>query len=228
MNTKLKEEAIGLRKKGLTYSEIRQIIPCAKSTLSDWLHSVGLAKYQKQRITLKRLAASKRGWEARRKNRITMTEQIKNLAHQDIQTVSQKELWLIGIMLYWAEGSKEKSGRGSRVCFSNQDPLMIKIFIKWLKVCLKIIPEEISLDIYIHENHKYDLEGVRNYWSKITGFYASKFDKIYFKKHKIKTNRTNIGNNYHGLVRVQVRKSIYLNRKITGWIEKICYICGVV
>ena len=223
MKTKLKEEAIRLRKKGLTYSEIRKIIPCAKSTLSDWLHSVGLAKYQKQRITLKRLAASKRGWEARRKNRIILTEQIKNLAHKDIQAISIKELWLMGIMLYWAEGSKERiPGKGARVCFSNQDPLMIKLFIRWLRRCLKIIPNEMSFDIYIHENYKGVVEDVRLYWAKITGFYTSKFDKIYFKKHKISTKRKNIGKNYHCLLKVQVKKSINLNRKITGWIEGIC------
>ncbi len=228
MKTELKEEVIRLRKKGLTYNQILQKVPVAKSTISLWLRSVGLAKPQYQKITKKRIEAMKRGWEACRKKRILITEKIKELAHKEIKTISKKELWLMGIMLYWAEGSKEKLGRGHRVCFSNKDPLMIKLFIRWLRECLKIIPDEISFDIYIHENHKFDIKNTKNYWAKITGFLPSKFDKIYYKKHRIKTNRTNVKDYYHGLVRVQVRKSTNLNRKITGWIEKICNICGVV
>ncbi len=37
-----KEKAIALRKQGKTYSEILAKIPVAKSTLSLWLHDVGL------------------------------------------------------------------------------------------------------------------------------------------------------------------------------------------
>ena len=44
MKNDLKNLAIGLRKRGLTYSEIMAKVPVAKSTLSDWLHSVSLAK----------------------------------------------------------------------------------------------------------------------------------------------------------------------------------------
>jgi len=77
MKSKLKDKAIDLRKQGLSYSEILKKIPVAKSTLSDWLHSVGLSKNQKQRITEKKLAAIKRGGEAKRRKRIEKTKKIK-------------------------------------------------------------------------------------------------------------------------------------------------------
>jgi len=44
---KEKEKAIKLRKRGFSYSEILREIPVAKSTLSLWLRSVGLAKKQR-------------------------------------------------------------------------------------------------------------------------------------------------------------------------------------
>ena len=43
-----KQKAIALRKRGYSYSEILAEVPVAKSTLSLWLRSVGLAKKQKQ------------------------------------------------------------------------------------------------------------------------------------------------------------------------------------
>ena len=102
-----KDQAIKLRREGLSYREILARIPVAKSTLSLWLRSVHLAKQQKQRLTEKRLAAVYRGAEAKRRQRIELTKVIKNAAIKDIKKITKRELWLMGIMLYWAEGSKK-------------------------------------------------------------------------------------------------------------------------
>src|SRR5690606_30614780 len=76
MKNKLKRKAQLLRKRGLTYSEIRKTIPVSKSTLSLWLREVGLTKIQKQKITEKRLKASLRGAQQRRRDRIERTNKI--------------------------------------------------------------------------------------------------------------------------------------------------------
>jgi orotate phosphoribosyltransferase-like protein len=47
MKTKLKEEAVRLRKKGLTYSEILQRLPVAKSTIDDKTFHPLVKKYIK-------------------------------------------------------------------------------------------------------------------------------------------------------------------------------------
>ena len=51
-----KWKAVELRRKGLSYREILQHVPVAKSTLSLWLRTVGLSRPQTQRLTEKRLA----------------------------------------------------------------------------------------------------------------------------------------------------------------------------
>lgn len=231
MKTKLKEEVIKLRKKGFSYNQILQKVPVAKSTISLWLRSVGLAKPQYQKLTQKRIEAMKRGWEACRRKRINKEKIIKENALKDIiqAKLNISHLWIMGIMLYWAEGAKSKEYRVSqRISFSNQDPLMIKLFILWLRKCLKIEIERIRFDIYIHENSKNKLKTVIQHWAKVTGFFEGKFDKIYFKKHKIHSKRHNNGDNYFGLLRVRVTKSTDLYRKIIGWTEGICRNCGVV
>ena len=74
-------------------------------------------------------------------------------------------------MLYWAEGAKQKTNGVSQcVCFSNSDSLMIKVFLKWLRICLKIPNKDISFDIYIHENHKDQNTQVKKYWSNVLDF----------------------------------------------------------
>ena len=231
MKNILKEKAIRLRIEGLSYSEIRKEVKVSKSSLSLWLRSVGLTKRQKQRLTEKKWAAIRRGWEKWKNQRIKKTNIVNKEAIKQVNKIKKTEekLFLMGIMLYWAEGAKEKQYRlGQGVSFSNSDFKMIKIFIKWLKDCLKTPDDRINFDVYIHDNNKYRLNEVKLFWSKVTGFPINKFGKIYFKKHKIKTLRKNIDSNYHGLLRVRVLRSTYINRRIAGWIEGICQKWGVV
>lgn len=229
MKLELKEKAILLRKSGLSYSEILQKVPVAKSTLSLWLRSVCLSKRQKQKFTQKKLLAAIRGGETKRRHRLELTKQIKDKSVLEISHISDRELKLIGAVLYWAEGSKSKEYNPSTgVIFGNSDPLMCKLFIKWLVVILNIPKKEICFSIYVHETHKDRLNEIKEYWAEATGFPKVKFGKIYFKKNKLGTRRRNIGNNYYGLLRIIVKKSTNLGRKIQGWIEGVCIQCGVV
>lgn len=227
LKTKEKEKAIKLRKQGFSYSEILRKVPVAKSTLSLWLRSIGLAKRQKQRLTEKKLNAMKLGWEACRQKRLRTTEEIKTKARNEIGKLSNRELWLIGIALYWAEGTKQKENNPSqKVRFSNSDPLMIKVFFRWLRKICKIPLRDLGFEIYIHETA--DIEEAKKYWSCILNLSVKNFQKIRLKKHKINTKRRNIGNKYHGLLAITVKRSTNLNRKIQGWINGICKNCRVV
>jgi hypothetical protein len=218
-----KEIAISLRKKGKTYSEILKVVPVAKSTLTLWLQSVGLSNKQKQRITQKRLDCSIRGGIAKRKQRIERQNNIINTSKSEIKNISKNDLFLIGVILYWAEGTKEKEHKpGTGVAFSNMDPRMIILFLKWLKDICKISNNMIGFEIMVHESHKDRLDEVKKYWSNITGFPLNSFSKLYLKKNKIKkTNRKNIGEKYYGVLKIHVKESSNLVRKITGWTDGI-------
>src|SRR3989344_1141225 len=171
MKFELKEKAIGLRKQGFTYNEILKDVPVVKSTLSLWLRSVGLAKRQKQIITEKRIAARLKGAFARKQQRIFTSQSIYRNAEAEIDQISERELWLLGIALYWAEGSKEKEAHpGTGVAFSNSDGNMVGIFLRWLVEICKVPKENIIFEIYIHENSANSLLTVKEYWTKITGF----------------------------------------------------------
>lgn len=225
--TEEKERAVALRKKGLSYGEILKEIKVAKSTLALWLKDVGLAKAQKQRLTQKRLEAALRGAIAKHNQRIVTTERIKLEAQKEIKNISDRELWLIGVALYWAEGSKQRDSHPSvEARFTNSDLLMIRLYLKWLQKICKVAIEDIKFEIYIHETG--NIGTAKKYWANQLNLSVNEFQKIRLKKNKIKTLRKIIGENYHGLLRVTVRRSTILNRKITGWTEGICQNCGVV
>lgn len=212
-----KEKAITLRRKGLSYREILKEVPVAKSTLSLWLRSVGLSQRQMQRLTAKKMASMRRGWIKWHQQRIDLTNKIVGAARVEIGKLTKRELWLVGIALYWAEGTKEKEASiGQPLSFNNSDPGMIKVYLQWLKEILKVPEDEIKYEIYIHKtaNYRKSLE----FWSQAVNMDQNVF-KIYFKKNKIATKRKNVGNNYNGLLRIKVKRSSHLNRKVAGWIE---------
>lgn len=218
----IKNKAIQLRKEGKTYSEILKCVPVAKSTLSLWLRDVGLSKSQKQRITEKKYNAQLRGGAARKTQRIEKTKKIYYDAERSVGKLSERELWLIGTALYWAEGTKEKPHRTSvGVEFTNSDPAMIQLIVEWLKVCCGIEESTIKYALYIHESAELDIVAKIAYWQDIVGFSEKQYKYTYYKRHNPKTVRKNKGTSYNGLLRVIVPRSTDLNRKIEGWTKGI-------
>lgn len=224
-----KIEAIKLRQQGFSYSEILEKVEVSRSTLSLWLRSVGLAKAQKQRLTKKRYEAALRGSQKKKRQRIEKTLTIKEQAATEVGLVNERDLWLAGIMLYWAEGAKAKDYNVSvGVKFGNSDSMMVEIFLRWLKKSLKVSDDNIIFEIYIHESYKERKNDFIKYWSSKLKYSVSKFSRVYFKKNSIKIVRKNVGNSYHGQLVVRVRKSTDLNRKVSGWIEGFYKQCGIV
>lgn len=213
---------VALRRRGYSYNEILKIVRVAKSTLSVWLRKVRLSEKQKQRLSLKKIEAGKRGALVQREKRLRTIHQIKAEAKKEISKIkiTKINLWLIGLMLYWAEGSKEKlDSKPTGIKFSNSDPSMIKLFVKWLVEICKVQKNHIIYELYIHDNSRNRLAIIKSYWAKNLGVSAGNIQRVYYKKNKVGSNRKNIGDQYKGLVRVIVRKSTFLNRKIAGWIE---------
>lgn len=217
----LHKQAVHLRTQGLSYSEIRSKLQVSKSTLSEWLRYIPLQKHQEKRLYDKGAVARALGSKALKEYRIKKT---KIIIEGAINEVSQHkiDLWLVGAILYWAEGHKQKVHNPSqRLMFSNSDPHMIAIYMKWPQESLKIEHENLTFDIYIHETYKKSKAELIKYWSNITKVSAEYFNHTYFKKNKVFSYRKNRGKKYFGVLRICVRRSADLNRKVTGWIQGI-------
>lgn len=222
MLSKAKEhqEAIALRKQGKSYSEILSVIPVSKSSLSLWLRAVNLTKQQLAALLSRKKAGQIKGGLAKRKSRESQERVIINIAAREIKKVSRRELWLLGIIAYWCEGSKQKEENISQgVIFVNSDPFLLRLFIKWVKEFCFVKDKDIIYTLYIHETG--NIAVALDYWSKTLGIKVEDLGKISIKKHNVLTKRKNRGKNYHGLIRISIRKSTNLNRKIRGWVMGI-------
>lgn len=218
----LKTRAVQLRLEGKTYSEILEAVPVAKSTLSLWLRSESLAEPQKQRITEKKRLSALRGAQKRKQERIDTTKTIFEKCRSDISLITLRELWLIGISLYWAEGSKQKEHNvGVAVCFSNTDLRMLQVFLAWLERCVEVPASDIHFELFLHETARKKLPEVQKYWKEGLRVRPDQRFAVYWKRTKIQTNRRNVGDLYYGCLRVRVKASSSLNRALAGWADAI-------
>lgn len=217
-----KLKALALRRQGETYNEILEKVPVAKSTLSLWLRETKLSKAQVQKLTAKKRAAQQRGGDRRREMRTNEISEINMQCKKDIISLSKRELFLIGVVLYWAEGAKRSGNRpGVLIDFANSDPEMVSLFTKWLQEILQVPVSDITLRLHLHLDHKHREKGIKRVWSSKLKIPIDNFSRTMYKKHNPKTVRKKTGDSYIGLVSVRVKKSTSLNRRILGWIYAI-------
>lgn len=217
------ESIIALRKKGKTYGEIQKILNLPKSTVAWWVRGVKLPKYlQKQILKRSREKWRKNITEFNRRNAnirsekaTRIREEYKEKAAKEIKKVTKKDLKFIGTALYWAEGNNKNR---NRLQFSNADPLMIEIEMRFFREICEIPNNKITarIHLYPHTNQKNAL----NYWSKIT-----KLPKTQFKTPQTQISKASKGKRPkntlpHGTLHVTVC-STELACRIQGWIQGI-------
>lgn len=203
--------AIELRKGGYSYSEIKKFCPVPKSTLSYWFRDIKLSEPQLARLKKKRIEAARKGSESRILKISKAIQEIQKSSAKDVGKISKRELWLMGVVLYWRERllNKNDSDLKKGIRFTSSDPHLIKLFLKWLCDVGGIKNEEISFDIYIGKGSRLLNEAV-DYWADITGFSKANFSRYYILK---KSKRS--------LLRVRVKASSMLARQISGWVTEI-------
>lgn len=136
-------------------------------------------------------------------------------AAREIGELSDREILIAGAMAYWCEGTKSKPQRRvERVVFINSDPALIGFFLRFLDTA-DIPRDDLVFRVYIHESA--DVEAAHRFWLDLTGAQASQFRRPVLKRHNPKTVRKNVGEGYRGCLRIDVRRSRDLYRRIEGW-----------
>ncbi|MET9862142.1 hypothetical protein ABZY93_23070 [Streptomyces smyrnaeus] len=208
----LRARARELRRQGWTYDRIELELGVSRSSVSLWVRDLPRPP---RRTREEASAIAARGWERTLALREEERQQTKAAATAEIGTLSDRELFLIGVGLYWAEGSKSKPyRRDEAVVFVNSDPDMIRIYLAWLDL-LGVERERRRFRVMIHESA--DVEGAQQHWAELAGASLQDFDKPVLKKHNPKTVRKNTGESYRGCMVVRVRQAADLYRRIEGW-----------
>lgn len=215
----LREKAILMRREGRSYRDIREVLGVSKGSLSLWLRHVPMTEEHKTALAERRLAAARRAAQTNRALATARDQRYVAEASAQISEVAESELFVAGVVAYWSEGAKNKPWRRSvNVSFSNSDPALVLLFLRWLGL-LGIDLKDLSFRLHIHESA--DVDKALRFWSEVIGVPLPRFQRTTLKRHNPRTIRKNVGDRYHGCIRVDVRRSVELNRRIEGWFKGI-------
>ncbi|MFD4244936.1 hypothetical protein ACFWP3_25600 [Streptomyces sp. NPDC058525] len=214
----LRAKARELRLQGLTYDQIQLELGCSKSSISLWVRDLPKVDHRSP-AEQGRDAALKR-WAHEGPRREAARDAAIDSARQVVGPLSDRELFLTGVALYWAEGSKSKPHRRAEtVTFINSDPGVIDVYLSWLRL-IGIPHDRLRFRVMIHESA--DVEGAEQYWADRVGVDRTALQRTTLKKHNPQTVRKNTGADYRGCLIVRVSASCDLYRRIEGtW-------CGIV
>ncbi|CAM5675052.1 terminase gpP N-terminus-related DNA-binding protein [Streptomyces coeruleorubidus] len=209
----LRQKARELRLQGWTYDQIEAELGCSRSSVSLWVRD--LPKPEPRYTPEEQRALMQAGLARLRATQDEERKRTKESATQEVGDLTDRELFLTGVALYWAEGAKSKPyDRRERVVFVNSDPGVIQVYLAWLDL-LGVSRERLRFRVLIHESA--DVEAAQRYWADLADVDASVFARPTLKKHNPKTVRKNTGDDYHGCLAVTVSRSAELYNRIEGW-----------
>lgn len=192
---KEKSQAIELRKKGYSYGQIKEKLGISKSTLSGWLQPYPLSEKRIRELQADNPKKIERYINTMRKKREYNFSLAYEQARKDIGDLTERELFIAGFFLYWAEGGKT---RRSTLVLTNTDPGMLKMYLKWLTL-LKVQKERLKIKLHLYKDMNVDREVA--FWSKELGINKTHFHKTWVKKSKM-TDLTYKNNFGHGTCNV--------------------------
>ena len=207
----LRDKARELRIRGLSYNEIVAQLGVAKSSVSLWVRDIPCPERFAYVHSERRQEGLRRYNGARSARNAAQTE----TAAAEIGQLTDREVLIAGAIAYWCEGSKSKPyARGDRVIFTNSDPRLILFFLRFLDAA-GISRSDLRFCMQIHESA--DVAAAQRFWIEVTGSKDEQFLRPTLKRHNPKTTRKNVGDGYHGCLRIEVRRGTRLYGRIEGW-----------
>lgn len=181
-----------MRKDGASYTQIKATLGISKSTLSGWLQDYPLSPERLKELRTNNERQIERTRATKARKREARIESVYEHASQKIGTLSEREFFLAGLLLYWAEGTKASP---SVVCMTNTDPAMIMFFLKWLETQgIRKSQMQVKLHLYADMNIKKET----NYWSDTLDMPIASFRKPYIKKSFFDKRKNYKGRFGHG------------------------------
>jgi len=209
-----------LRRKGESIKKIAKLVKVSVSTVSLWCRDIELTDNQVENLRKRQtdpFYGKRLDYYLKKKKEFNI--KLINLKKEGIDSIgrlTKREVFLIGTALYWGEGFK----KDSLVGLATLDINIAKFFIFWLNKSFGITTKDLLLRVTANISYKNKIDKLEMYWSKELKIPVNQFSKPFFQDVKWKKEYEN-KDNYHGVLRIRVRRSIDLLRKIFGYVMGI-------
>ncbi len=172
----LKQKAIELRLLGYSYSQIKSELGTPKGTLNGWLKDMPLSEERIKELKQNGHRSVEKFRNTMMRKRDDRLQKVFKNVSNDIGLLTERELFIAGLFLYWGEGWKTSS---CTTALTNTNPNMIKFFIKWLEL-LGIKKEKIKIHLHLYVDM--DIEMSIEFWVKELNIPRNQFRNPYIKK----------------------------------------------
>lgn len=154
-----REAARRLRaERGWSVKRIARTLRAAQSSVSVWVRDIELTP--DQRLSLARGSDEGRARGNARTSARAREARQQAQAEGRHRAKSGSALHAIGCMLFWGEGSKERN----RIVFTNADPDMMALFVRFLRDCYGVRDEQLSLTCNCFLNNGLTLREIEHWW----------------------------------------------------------------
>jgi transcriptional regulator with XRE-family HTH domain len=199
-----REKARRLRRtEGLPIKEIASRLGVSRSSVSLWVRDIELTEEQRRRLLAMNPAYNRQllgqsVWadECRRQRRASQDEGA---------TAAQagEPLHVAGCMLYWAEGAKHRNA----VRFSNSDPELVKVFVRFLRTYFEIRDEDIRVTCNLFADHASRQLEIEQFWLDTLGLGRTSLCKSTVNVYSRHTQRKRLNKLPYGTCRVAVART---------------------
>jgi len=204
------QQAIQLRNRGKSYSEIRGLLGVSKGTLSAWLKDRPLSATRMRALRDWNQRRIENYRETRRKKREESLRVIYQSEKANISGLSKRDIFIGGLFLYWGEGGKTKM---SELSLSNTDPAVISAFLFWLERSFGIDRKVIRIRLHLYKDM--DVSAETMFWSKTLKVSPKCFRKPYIKKSALAEMSYKSGFG-HGTCNALLSNAIVAKRVLMG------------
>ena len=90
--------------------------------------------------------------EARERYRLTHENEVKEKAELSFKQYKNEVLFVAGIMLYWAEGTRPAKYRKHQLALTNSDPELLEVYCSFLRGYLGNIDSSMRIALYIYQD----------------------------------------------------------------------------
>lgn len=164
-NQDARDLAIKLRHAGSTLDEIAEKTKTARGTVYYWIKNLPVSVGLKNRLEIADVARLTRWQKIAEANKKTWAERREASREEGRRMAREgKILHAQGCMLYWAEGAKSRCN----LQFTNSDPAMLLLFMRFLEECLGVPIGRVKVKIHCYDD-VHSVSTILSYWENLLG-----------------------------------------------------------
>ena len=211
--------ALALRRQGVSIKDIAKQLQVSRGSASLWCQEIVLTKKQKLVLKQKQTDAGARGRQIgadmNKAKRSAALDVAKQQAEVEFTTITHRELFLLGLGIYWGEGIKSRTSQAAVV---NSDPKILQVMIRWFCECLLVKKSDFRPYVYISDQHRDREKIIMSYWQKTLKLKGVQFKSPIYLHQKPKQKYEN-HDSYFGVVALRVSKSTNLKYRILAMLQ---------